>query len=302
MFVAQYGLAGFEIAHAVELEPAQDAADGGPAEACGLRDAQPGPALTAQCLDPLRQLRLGGPTQAERPATTVHKSGLPQLAIACHPFGRGLRAHVGGGCGRRQRASALDHPLGHLFSTPNHRSCILVIVHLVSWITESSQTQLYRSRSDGQSIETSHLVPRSLISHRCRTITISCVGMAPSRRISQRPAPSERSTMVVGSARPVGPPSMMSGIRSPIWSRTAAALVHSAAPCRLAEVAVMGRPRRSTTAHGMAASGTRRATLPVLAVERNGSLVPARTMMVSGPGQKRSASLSSSGSVSRANS
>src|SRR5208337_479063 len=159
MFVAQYGLAGFEIAHAVELEPAQDAADGGPAEACGLRDAQPGPALTAQCLDPLRQLRLGGPTQAERPATTVHKSGLPQLAIACHPFGRGLRAHVGGGCGRRQRASALDHPLGHLFSTPNHRSCILVIVHLVSWITESSQTQLYRSRSDGQSIETSHLVP-----------------------------------------------------------------------------------------------------------------------------------------------
>src|SRR5208283_1627644 len=157
MFVAQYGLAGFEIAHAVELEPAQDAADGGPAEACGLRDAQPGPALTAQCLDPLRQLRLGGPTQAERPATTVHKSGLPQLAIACHPFGRGLRAHVGGGCGRRQRASALDHPLGHLFSTPNHRSCILVIVHLVSWITESSQTQLYRSRSDGQSIETSQL-------------------------------------------------------------------------------------------------------------------------------------------------
>jgi hypothetical protein len=52
----------------------------------------------------------------------------------------------------------------------------------------------------------------------------------------------------------------------------------------------------------MAASGTRKATLPVLAVERKGSLVPARTMMVSGPGQKRSASLSSSGSVSRASS
>src|SRR5208283_3365966 len=300
MFVAQYGLAGFEIAHAVELEPAQDAADGGPAEACGLRDAQPGPALTAQCLDPLRQLRLGGPTQAERPATTVHKSGLPQLAIACHPFGRGLRAHVGGG--RRQRASALDHPLGHLFSTPNHRSCILVIVHLVSWITESSQTQLYRSRSDGQSIETSHLVPRSLISHRCRTITISCVGMAPSRRISQRPAPSERSTIVVGSAFPVGPPSTMSGMRSPIWSRTQAALVHSEAPRRLAEVAVMGSPRRSTTARGMAASGTRRATLPVLAVERSGSLLPARTMMVSGPGQKCSANLSKCAPVSRASS
>ncbi len=34
----------------------------------------------------------------------------------------------------------------------------------------------------------------------------------------------------------------------------------------------------------MAASGTRKATLPVLAVERSGSLVPARTIIVSGPG------------------
>ncbi len=64
------------------------------------------------------------------------------------------------------------------------------------------------------------------------------------------PGPSERSTMVVGCARPVGPPSMMSGMRSPIWSRTQAAWVHSAAPCRLAEVAVMGSPKRSTTARG----------------------------------------------------
>jgi len=38
----------------------------------------------------------------------------------------------------------------------------------------------------------------------------------------------------------VGPPSTMSGMRSPIWSRTAAAWVHSWAPCRFAEVAVMG--------------------------------------------------------------
>ena len=59
--------------------------------------------------------------------------------------------------------------------------------------------------------------------------------------------------MVVGKAWPVGPPSIMSGMRSPIWSRTAAAWVHSAAPCRFAEVAVMGNPKRSTTARGMAA-------------------------------------------------
>jgi hypothetical protein len=64
----------------------------------------------------------------------------------------------------------------------------------------------------------------------------------------------------------------------------------------------MGRPKRSTTARGMAASGTRRATLPVFAVERRGSLVPARTIMVSGPGQKRSASLSIMGSALRTSS
>jgi len=66
--------------------------------------------------------------------------------------------------------------------------------------------------------------------------------------------------------------------------------VHSDAPWRLAEVAVIGSPKLSTTARGMAASGTRKATLPVLAVERSGSLQPAFTMMVSGPGQKRRAS------------
>ena len=78
--------------------------------------------------------------------------------------------------------------------------------------------------------------------------------------------------MVVGLVRPVGPPSMISGMRSPIWSRTHAACVHSCAPCRLAEVAVMGNPNRSTTARGMAASGTRRATFPVFAVERRRQL------------------------------
>ena len=43
---------------------------------------------------------------------------------------------------------------------------------------------------------------------------------------------------------------MISGMRSPIWSRTQAALVHSAAPCKFADVAVIGSPKRSTTARG----------------------------------------------------
>ena len=64
----------------------------------------------------------------------------------------------------------------------------------------------------------------------------------------------------------------------------------------------MGRPRAATTARGMAASGTRRARLPVLAVTRRGSLEPALTMMVRGPGQNFSARRSKAESIWRASS
>ena len=73
-------------------------------------------------------------------------------------------------------------------------------------------------------------------------------------------------------------------------------------PARLAGVAVVGRQRRATTARGMAASGTRRARLPVLAVTRRGSLLPALTTMVRGPGQNFSARRSKAVSSWRASS
>ena len=60
-------------------------------------------------------------------------------------------------------------------------------------------------------------------SHSCSARAMACVGMAPSRRICHCPSPAERSTMVVGRLRGVGPPSTMRGMRSPIWSRTQAA-------------------------------------------------------------------------------
>ena len=108
--------------------------------------------------------------------------------------------------------------------------------------------------------------------------------------------------MVVAVERAVGPPSTMRGILLPNCSRTQLAWVHSGRPRRLAEVAVMGRPSLVTTAREMAASGTRRATLPVLAVTRRGSLEPALTMMVRGPGQNFSARRSKAVSISRARS
>ena len=61
--------------------------------------------------------------------------------------------------------------------------------------------------------------------------------------------------------------------------------MHSDAPLRLADVAVIGIAAAVTTASGIFAFGTRRATLPVLAVTFSGRRDPAFTMMVSGPGQ-----------------
>ena len=62
-------------------------------------------------------------------------------------------------------------------------------------------------------------------------------------------------------------------------------MVHSEAPLRFAEVAVIGIAAAVTTARGMLALGTRRATLPVLAVTLRGKREPALTIIVSGPGQ-----------------
>jgi hypothetical protein len=63
------------------------------------------------------------------------------------------------------------------------------------------------------------------------------------------------------------------------------ALVHSEAPLRFAEVAVIGMAAAVTTASGIRALGTRKATFPVFAVTFSGNREPALTMMVNGPGQ-----------------
>ena len=63
---------------------------------------------------------------------------------------------------------------------------------------------------------------------------------------------------------------------------------------------MIGSPSLRTTARQIGASGTRKATLPVLAVTRSGNLEPARTMIVKGPGQNFSASRSKPLSMPRA--
>src|SRR5215469_2537958 len=87
--------------------------------------------------------------------------------------------------------------------------------------------------------------------------TICSEGMAPCRSRRHEPSPLVRSTMVEGMSRGDWPPSTIRGRQSPNWSRTSCAFVHSTAPCRLAEVAVIGDPTARTMASGTSAAGTR---------------------------------------------
>src|SRR5579864_141314 len=124
------------------------------------------------------------------------------------------------------------------------------------------------------------------LTHPCaKNSEMSCDEIAPSRRIFQRASSSVRSTMVEAISRGEVPPSTMMGMRIPSWSRTASAVVHSDSPLKFAEVAVIGMPAAFTTSKGIFAFGTRKATLPVLAVTFSGRREAALTMIVMGPGQ-----------------
>jgi len=117
--------------------------------------------------------------------------------------------------------------------------------------------------------------------YRCKTMTISWVGMAPSRK-----SPSGRAEGQVddgcGQGVAGGTAVIMSGMRSPIWSRTAAAWVHSAAPCRFAEVAVMGQSEALDDCSRNGGIGHAEGNVAGVGGGTQGSLVPARTMMVKG--------------------
>src|SRR5260370_42404855 len=108
--------------------------------------------------------------------------------------------------------------------------------------------------------------------------------MAPWRRIVTLSG-TLISMMVEGTARGLAPPSTIRLMRSQSCCRTPSAVVHSLAPLMLAEVAVIGTPAARMISTGIFAAGTRKATLPVLAVTLSGNREEALTMMVSGPGQ-----------------
>src|SRR5260370_40092040 len=73
-------------------------------------------------------------------------------------------------------------------------------------------------------------------------------------------------------------------MRSPSCCRTPSAVVHSLAPLMLAEVAVIGTPAARMISTGIFAAGTRKATVPGLAVTLSGNREGGLTRMVSRPG------------------
>jgi len=122
-----------EIAHAVELEPTQDAADRGPAQTGMGRDPVAGPALPAQrCHGGHLRLR-GRATQPVGARSAVAQGRTPSLPIPPDPLGRGLRRDAEAGRGQLQRHPLLQNSSGQQLSTPDRQSGILVIVHSVSF-------------------------------------------------------------------------------------------------------------------------------------------------------------------------
>ena len=103
-----------------------------------------------------------------------------------------------------------------------------------------------------------------------------------------------RSSTVDSSPTSHGPPSRIIFTRSPSDSATCSARVGLTAPLRLAEGAASGRPTARISACAIGCAGARTATVssPAVASSATGESFARGSTRVSGPGQKRAASLS----------
>lgn len=132
MFVAHDGQSRFEHADLVELPPSQDAAHRGPAQAGGLCDPRPGPALAPQSLHLRAAFRRGTPWRSPGTGAAIAQSGLALGAETSHPLGRALSAELELGRGLLQAQPTLQHISGKFLSTIDRESSMMVIVHSVS--------------------------------------------------------------------------------------------------------------------------------------------------------------------------
>jgi hypothetical protein len=98
LFIAHDGRSGFQIANAAEMEPAQDAADGGTTSSDGERDAESGPALAAQPLDQVDLLGRAAQRRAQRTGGPIMQAGTSLLLITADPLGCGFGSDFELGC------------------------------------------------------------------------------------------------------------------------------------------------------------------------------------------------------------
>lgn len=92
VFVANHGRRGFEIAHAAEVESAQNAADGGATEAGGEGDPNAGPTLAAESFDPNHQVGVAAARGMLRARRTIAETAAAFALVTTYPLGSGLGA------------------------------------------------------------------------------------------------------------------------------------------------------------------------------------------------------------------
>ena len=124
VLVAHGGRGRIERAQTVEPGAAQEAADGGAAQAESAGDAMAGITQPAQGGDLFRQGRSGPARRAYRSGAPIPEPGRSVLPEAPHPLGRCLRAHVETGCSLFQREALLKNLLRKLRSTMNPRVAV----------------------------------------------------------------------------------------------------------------------------------------------------------------------------------
>src|SRR5580658_3680779 len=123
---------GFEHADFIELEPGEDAADRGPAEAGQLGDLDAGLALPPQLSDALGHGRTGLARRQVWARAKIGQAASAQRTITAHPLGSTLPAEPALGCRLAQAQPAFHNTLCKLLSTVDRQSSMMVIVHSVS--------------------------------------------------------------------------------------------------------------------------------------------------------------------------
>src|ERR1700723_3856765 len=86
VLVANYGHGGLQVADAIQAQTAENAADGGAAQARGLSDVQAGEALAAKLFDALNQSIRRAAWGPQRTRRTVGQTRGPLLAIPGRPL------------------------------------------------------------------------------------------------------------------------------------------------------------------------------------------------------------------------